>query len=401
MSAEKDSEHESETSTNDEAPPANEAPPVNKGRETLKKLIALGISLLFSFLVLETYVRLTYQAQWHIPKSAVREPGIYSARMKPSHESEIEILDGVKFHVKTNERGFRGPLVTTMANQPFRVLSLGDSFTFGWGIAIEDHSMWKLMEGYRKEHSDRDVGHAFVACGSWSPRDYYYAYLEDGRPAKADLVVLGFFTGNDILPPDEPRILDPGKVEYVTKLPQPPRPWIRSFDWVRAQLSGSLIVASFRAKHSKPAAFAPFEKDMDRQKKLWDTTFFYLKALSDEVKKDGARMALVLYPSMLQVNTARALENAGYDSMEPEKVLAEFCKENGIELITLVEALRANNQKQDIYYKKDRHLTARGHEVAVGVLKEKLQPMLDKMWDEKAKARAAAAPQPTPTPEPK
>jgi hypothetical protein len=388
-------EKESESSTNDEAaeaPPA-EAPATSKGRETLKKIIALGISLLFSFLVLEGYVRLTYKAQWHIPKSAVREPGIYSARMKPNHESDIEILDGVKFHVKTNERGFRGPLVTTMANKPLRVLSLGDSFTFGWGIAIEDHAMWKFMEGYRKEHADHDVGHAYVACGSWSPRDYYYAYLEDGRQAKADLVVLGVFTGNDILPPDEPRILDPGKVPYVTKLPEPPRPWIRSFDWVRAQLSGSLVVASFRAKHSKPAAFAPFEKDMDRQKTLWDTTFFYLKALNDEVRKDGARMALVLYPSMLQVSTARALENAGYDSAEPEKVLAEFCKDNGIELITLLDALRANNQQNDMYYAKDRHLTTHGHAIAAGVLKEKLAPLIDKMWDEKTRARAAA-PQP-------
>lgn len=380
---------------------SDDAPAPNRWRETLKKVIALGISLLFSFLVLEVYVRATFKSQWHIPKSAVREPGIYSARMKPNNESDIEILDGIKFHVKTNERGFRGPLVSTIEKKPLKIISLGDSFTFGWGIAIEDHAMWKFTDAYRAAHPDRDVGHAFVACGSWSPRDYYYAYLEDASAAKPDLVVLGVFTGNDILPPDEPRILDPGKVEYVTKLPEPPRPWIRSFDWIRAQLSGSLVVASFRAKHSKPAAFAPFDKDMALQKKLWDTSFFYLKALSDAVRKDGGRMALVLYPSMLQVNTARALENAGYDSMAPEKVLGEFCKENGIELIPLLETLRAKNDKQDVYYPKDRHLTARGNAVAVEVLDQKLKPLVDKMWEEKARAKAAPSPEPqAPAPAP-
>lgn len=376
---------------------SDEAPPPNKWRETLKKVIALGISLFFSFLVLEVYVRATFKSQWHIPKAAVREPGIYSARMKPNHEADIPILDGGSFHVKTNERGFRGPLVSTIEKKPFKVLSLGDSFTFGWGIAIEDHSMWKFIDGYRAAHPDRDVGHAYVACGSWSPRDYYYAYLEDGSAVKPDLVVLGVFTGNDILPPDEPRILDPSKVEYVTKLPDPPRPLIRSFDWIRAQLSGSLVVASFRAKHSKPAAFAPFDKDMAIQKKLWDTSFFYFKALNEAVKKDGGRMAMVLYPSMLQVNTARALENAGYDSMEPEKVLGEFCKENGIEFIPLLETLRAKNDKQDVYYPKDRHLTTRGNAVAVEVLQQKLQPVLDKMWEDKARAKAAP-PQDAPAP---
>lgn len=370
------------------------SPPPNKWRELAKKLTALAISLLFSFLVLEAYVRLTYKSQWHIPKEAVREPGIFNARMRPNHEVDIELLDGVKFHVKTNERGFRGPLVSTIEAKPLKVLSLGDSFTFGWGIALEDHAMWKFMEGYHKAHADRDVGHAYVACGSWDPKDYYYAYLTEASAAKPDLVVLGVFTGNDIMPNDTPRILDPAKAPYADKLPTPPQPWIKSFDWIRAQLSGSLVVASFRAKHSRPAAFAPFENDMDRQKQLWDTTFFYLKALNEAVRKDGGRVALILYPSMLQVNTARALDNAGYDHAMPERVLAEFSKENGIELITLLSALQEHNQKQDLYYPKDRHLTAHGHTVAAEVLQEKLTPLVDRMWDEKAKARAVAQPAP-------
>lgn len=368
---------------------SDEAPP-NKLRDFVRKLAALGLSLLFCFLILETYVRLTYTSQWHIPKSAVREPGIFNARMKPSHEADIELLDGGTFHVKTNERGFRGPLVSTIEKKTVRVLSLGDSFTFGWGIPVEDHCMWKMMEGYQKAHPDRDVGHAYVACGSWDPKDYYFGYMTEGTSAKPDLVVLGVFMGNDIMPNDVPRILDPGKAPYADKLPDPPRPWIRSFDWVRAQLSGSLVVASFRAKHSKPVAYAPFENDMPKQKKLWDTSFYYFKALNDAVRKDGGRLALVLYPSMLQVNTARALDNAGYDHTMPERVLGEFCKENGIELVTLLDALKANNQKQDLYFLKDRHLTVRGNQVAQQVVEEKLRPVIDKLWEDKSRARAQA-----------
>ncbi|APR84473.1 Hypothetical protein A7982_09822 [Minicystis rosea] len=364
------------------------APSSSKLRDLARKLAALSLSILFSFLVLEAYVRLTYTSQWHIPKSAVREPGIFNARMKPNHESDIPLLDGGTFHVKTNAHGFRGPLVGTIESKTLRVISLGDSFTFGWGIALEDQAMSKMMARYHEAHPDRDVGHAFVACGSWDPKDYLFAYLTEAAVVKPDIVVLGVFTGNDIMANDLPRILDPTQFPYADKLPDPPRPWVRSFDWIRAQLSGSLAVASIRAKHSKPAAFAPFENDMAKQRKLWDTSFFYLKALNDRIRERNGRLALVLYPSMLQVNTFRALDEAGYDHTMPERVVGEFCAENGIELIALLDALKENNQKRDLYFPKDRHLTVRGNEVARAVIEERLRPAIDHLWEEKMRRRA-------------
>jgi hypothetical protein len=74
----------------------------------------------------------------------------------------------------------------------------------------------------------------------------------------------------------------------------------------------------------------------------------------------------------------------------PEKVLEAFCKENHIELVTVLDALLANNQKRDLFYPKDRHLTARGNEIVAGVLAEKLTPIIDRTWTDKA--RPAAAP---------
>jgi hypothetical protein len=363
-------------------------------RELGQKLLALGVSLLFSFLVLEAYVRLTFQSQWHIPKSAVQSPGIFSARMKPDNEADIPILDGGTFHVKTNARGFRGPPVSTLEGKPLKVLSLGDSFMFGWGLALEDQTMWRFMDAYRRAHPERDVGHAYVACGSWDPKDYYFAYLTEASKAKPDLVVLGVFSGNDIMPNDAPRILDPGKAPVVDQIPEAPKPWIRSFDWVRAQLSGSMFVASFRAKHNKPAAFAPFENDLPFQRELWDTSLFYIGALAKAVKKDGGKLVVVLYPSMLQLNTPKALDDAGYDHTMPERLLTTVGKEHHLEVITLLDGLAAKNEKRDLYYPKDRHITARGSEVAAEILREKLAPIVDEQWAQHAAAAKPAAPAP-------
>jgi hypothetical protein len=354
-------------------------------RELGKKLLLLASSLAFCLLVLEIYVRATWQSHLHIPKEAVRPPGIFSTRMKTDVEVDIPLMDGGSFHVKTNARGFRGPLVGSIAPKPLRVVSVGDSYTFGWGTALEDHAMTRFMEGYRRAHPDRDVGHAYVACGAWDPRDYYFAYLTEAREAKPDLVVLGVFAGNDVMPADAPRWLDPAQAPDVETLPDPPRPWLRSIEWLGIQLSSNLFLAKvrFRAGH-EASAFAPFDPDMDRQRRLWDTSFFYLKALHAAVKKDGGRLAILLYPSLLQVSTRDRLERAGYDHAMPEKVFAAFCQENGIELVTLLDALEKNGQRRDLFFPKDRHLTARGNEVAAKVLEEKLTPIVNLLWEERA-----------------
>lgn len=384
-------------STTSEEPRSRETPPprpplVSKLRDLAKKIGVLAVSLLFCLIVLEIYVRATWQSHWHIPKTAVRAPGIFSARMKPSHEVDIPIMDGGTFHVKTNERGFRGPLVSTLHDKPLKILSLGDSFTFAWGLAVEEHCMWRFTEKYRAAHPDRDVGHAYVACGSWDPKDYYYGYVTEASAEKPDIVVLGVFTGNDIMAPDAPRILDPALVKSVDEIPNPPRPLIRSFDWISAQLSGSMLIAQvgFRAKRGA-TAFSMFEKDMERQKKLWDTSLYYIKALNDAVRRDGGRLALIVYPSVLEVAAYQQLENGGYDSTMPEKVLEAFSIENKIHFIGPLSYIRAKNQKRDLFFIKDRHMTARGNEVMADLLMERLAPVVDEVWKEK-RARAEAKP---------
>ncbi len=366
---------------------ARTAPPARRWRELGKKLLLLGASLAFCFLALEIYVRATWESQWHIPKEAVRTPGIFSARMRPDIEVDIPLMDGGAFHVKTNARGFRGPLVSEMTDKPLKILSLGDSYMFGWGLALEDHCMTRFMGAYREAHPDRDVGHAYVASPSWDPRDYYYAYLTEAAAAHPDLVVLGIFTGNDVMPNDAPRILDPAQAVDVQKIPDPPRPLFRSIDWLGVQISSNLFAAQvgFRAKR-KASAFALFENDMERQRALWDTSFFYIRALHEAVRKNGGRLAILLYPSLLQVNTKAQLERAGYDHTMPERVMEAFCKENGIDFLPILDALEANDQKHDLFFPKDRHLTAHGNEVAARALAERLTPIVDRLWEEKAAA---------------
>src|SRR5262245_22286666 len=132
-----------------------------------RKLVSLAVSLAICTLILEIYTRLTFQGRWPMPRSAVRAPGIFSAMMQPNVEVDLAILDGITYHVSTNARGFRGPLVSSLSDKPLRVVSIGDSITFAWGLPLEEHAMARFIASYTAAYPERGLAHAFVATPGW------------------------------------------------------------------------------------------------------------------------------------------------------------------------------------------------------------------------------------------
>lgn len=110
-----------------------------------------------------------------------------------------EVLDGVFGHVETNALGYRGPSPTTVEKPPGtrRVLVLGDSFVFGWGVPEEDSIPGQLRARLAGAAAPVEVVNVGYHAGS-AP-DAYYAYLRrEGMALAPDVVVVVVFTGNDI-----------------------------------------------------------------------------------------------------------------------------------------------------------------------------------------------------------
>lgn len=353
-----------------------------------KKLLALAVSLSLCAVSLEVYVRLTWQGQWILPRGSFTSPGIFSARLKPSAELDFEVLDGFSYHVSTNARGFRGPLVSSLADKPLRVVSLGDSLTFGWGMPLEDHAMARFTRAYAAAHPERGVAHAFIAAPAWDPKDYYFAFMTEVRPTPVDVVVLGFFPGNDILPENTPRILDHKDAPSRAELDPPaPQPAVRFPNWVRTQLATNLLFAKLALRAGvKPPSFVRFDKDLAAQQQAWETTFFYLGALADAVKQSGAHFVILSYPSGLQVNAGQTLDAAGLDHTMPDRVLEAWCQKRNIDCVFLLPPLQAK-KRLDFYWRKDRHMTVAGQEAAAEVFAEKLSPIVDRVWEEKQRRK--------------
>lgn len=99
----------------------------------------LFTSLLFCFFVAEIVCRLA------IPDTFLQyeQDPVLMAHFKPNQDGILEIANGDQFRIKINEYGLRGKSLSLYP--PRRVLLLGDSFTFGWGVT-DDKTISTFIE---------------------------------------------------------------------------------------------------------------------------------------------------------------------------------------------------------------------------------------------------------------
>jgi lysophospholipase L1-like esterase len=101
------------------------------------------------------------------------------------HSAEFDLT------VKINNLGFRGP-VTAIQKTKKRVLFIGDSFTFGWGV--EDHETWvQLLQAQFPELELLNLGR-----GGTHPGEHVQLARRVVPVLKPDLVIMGVLQGNDL-----------------------------------------------------------------------------------------------------------------------------------------------------------------------------------------------------------
>jgi hypothetical protein len=108
-----------------------------------------------------------------------------------------------------NSRGLRTHEYSDERSDGLRVVALGDSFTWG---EVPFHDTWpvRLQAVLRKTLNREDIEVISLALPGIGPKFYLRMWELEGRKLQPDLVVLGFFIGNDLtdhseLPPKTSR----------------------------------------------------------------------------------------------------------------------------------------------------------------------------------------------------
>ncbi len=211
--------------------------------------------------------------------------------------------DGPKVPFTVNQEGLRGPWYGGPKPPGVaRVMCLGDSFTFAWGIE-DQHAYPLLLE--RLLEADLGPGRAQVAnfgFPMFNTENELKAYRKLGRPFEPDIVVLGWFQ-NDVQP-------DPGGPPYTDS-------------WILRLLGRTALMEFF---HYRVRRFVPlfeprrspellqrvreyqarFEEietqpESDLARPYWEAGMAALRDLVREVRADGVNLLLVVFPAHAQV----------------------------------------------------------------------------------------------------
>jgi hypothetical protein len=317
--------------------------------------------------------------------------------------------------VRINSRGYRGREYAWGAPAGFRILGLGDSFAFGFGVKEEDTYLARLERAL----ADRHVEVINAGLAGMGPDNEARLLAADGPGLRPDLVLVGFYVGNDVIDaatgvartrlrnggpmvPDAVlerwyRPLRSGRI-----LPQPlarpapagldlPIPFkdsLRRHSHLYRLVTGRVgrLQLAWRGQPAGAAAKTPVEEfnpfcqeafclksyppEFDDAWGKAKDALGQIKAWCDE---QGARLVLVAIPTEAQVYPEQwddvrrrfALRGEDFDLDKPQRILSEYASAAGIPLIDLQPVLRAARASGGpLYFRRDIHWTPRGHAVA-------------------------------------
>lgn len=233
--------------------------------------------------------------------------------------------------VRINSRGLRGPEMD-LEKPPgtYRILNLGDSVVFGWGVAYEDTYGCRLQELLNQRYGSEPVTYEIINAGvpGWNMANIL-AYLEaEGLDYQPDLVLLNFTLVNDVY-----------GGSAVEASGEPLLDWLRdhTYFWPFLSVQYHLLEVRLGRREAIPAlnppadttAYFPTRED-DPQ---WDVVWEPIQDMATLAGEHGSEFLLIVLPTAFQV------QDSAYSDL-PQQVLDRHGWKDGVEVLDLLPAFR-------------------------------------------------------------
>jgi hypothetical protein len=339
--------------------------------------------------------------------------------LKPGTTYTNRMPEGLSL-VSYNSEGWRD-VEHTLEKPPgtFRILVLGDSFMEAYSVDFAESLPGQLAQLASRE--GRQVEVINLGVGGFGTLQEYLAFHHFGRAYAPDLVLLAFYTENDVsnnsLALERVRavddagqrvesrpFLDPDAadwritpVDYAGALARYEAAQAARGGWLRRQLrenSALLRLVWLQLKRVAALAGGPQQDDAGAATRselgvlgvyrcqepevythAWQITERILARLASEVEAAGARLLVFTVPAYRQVDeqdreqTLRAAsepESLCLEQGVAEARLAGLLDDLGIPLIDLLPTFRADAQRDGVklHRASDRHWNAAGHALA-------------------------------------
>jgi hypothetical protein len=357
-------------------------------RPIVAKLAMVVVGLVIALGLAEIGLRLVgVPPTYYYPRDLFVGDPTLGYRLRPGFQGR-QTLGEFDVALTVSARGFREE-PASVRNDERRILGVGDSMTFGVGVAATETYLAVLEQRLRARSMPVEVVNAGVP--GYGTRQELEVFRRERAVLKPELVLVGFYPLND--PHDN-----------VTPYPVERDGFLVSRDAAEAIQTGPLYQAkAFLRTHVHSYAFVvnrlkelgparrllvhlglagetfPMELQFyctpmaARVAEAWRTTFAVLDEFAFATKDAGARLAVVVIPARAQVYRTWlpevqrycARESATADLDLPIRTLVAHLAARDIphvDLLARFRELAADGRR--LYHEVDGHLNVEGHQVA-------------------------------------
>ena len=356
-------------------------------RRMLTNLLMAGISFLLAVTIAEFSLRLFWEkskkkavgpkTNWAvvIERVWIEYHPILGWFNQPSKRALLVDGESWKTEINTNSKGMRGLREYSIQKPAHvtRVVVLGDSFVFGWGVKDNETFSAQL------EQSDPNLEVLNFGVAGYGLDQILLSYREMAHEYHPDVVVIAIYpedfwratrsfrdTGHA-----KPYYTLSGKNLLLHNVPVP-QPFELKYNQFPDLIESSQIEDFFE----RSVLFRLFRRAILRMGKdfgwidpdstdEWILGRQLLKALLSDIQADGARPVLVITPP------DRWFQSSQQDSIK--RSLLRFAEREQIPMIDLTPIflkLIQESNLTDYYIKDDWHWTPKGHQLVASILKD-------------------------------
>lgn len=337
---------------------------VGRYKKLLLNILLLSGSILFFLIVAEGVTRLVMPNSVRLRLMHQPDERL-GYRLAPNYEMRHQTSD-FDSHIKINSEGLRDyEHQKNKDSSTIRILVLGDSFTFGVGVSLEE-SYPKVLEAMLNKNTSAgdpkkyEVINAGIE-GFGTEQEYLYL-AELANRYSPDLVIVGLYS-NDI-------------DDVIKGIPSAKgRTWLKRRMFFLSFLRGLQISMGIMFRDPQAGIFQIYQDVYPPQfENALQKTKEFLTKIKDFSYSMGAKTFIVIIPSCFEIERRSEWEKRGFGRFYSDDffnknmskfsdTFTEFGEIRGIPTLPLLPVFKDSNVRP-LYFTKDFHWTREGHSLA-------------------------------------
>ncbi len=361
------------------------------------KLVSIVIALVISVSVTEVGLRMLRLVPHEgYPDGMYQKDELLGYSLTPNFEGKL-IKHEFATKFRTNSIGMNDVEYGQKNEDDYRVLALGASFAWGaYGAGLNETFLKKLEQKLNTEHNNTNYQVMNAGVPGYA-LDRQLLWLKNrGLAFKPDMLLVTVYAGNVF---HEAAIKRAVTVDERGQL-------VSQKHIIKGGFAFFVKIRDFFIKHSHFYRMAEnkcanllsrfVEREFLGKMQNWDkgknnvfmirssdmvtgeinTALDMLGEINDIAKENKLPIFVVIIPSKYQVDDYfkelfikdNGMFAGTYDMEKPQKILAKWGKENGVEIIDPIREFRDKNQGGGLYWRINPHLNKRGNEILSGTI---------------------------------